>query len=289
VAFREERVIDRATARKRTLSDTQDGPAPEACELSLNSVIPEVPEFASTSLFKLPLEVLYEIWEYMDPASLVKCELVCQAWRQILGPVDGDRFWKPFCDKFFWCPKGGWNSYLELNPRSGLKRTAKDYYREMIECTCCGCGRRTTAFYGLFDELVCLGCRFRVDKYYYYSATEVSALHLTVRGVNEPFDTNSNLEQASDLTGAVKFTQSNTFRGKSTLYRATQIEPIVLDKYGTISGAKKLLSVAKKRPISRNFDSRIERVFGEYEFLSDELDGGNGVSGERSRTLDVES
>lgn len=49
---------------------------------------------------------------------------------------------------------------------------------------------------------------------------------------------------------------------KGTEYRADEIEPLVFKKYGRVEGIKILLQVAAKRPSSRNFAGRVERLYG---------------------------
>jgi len=243
------------TARKRKIPDGAEEPISKVSKLSLSSIIPERADLENRSLLYLPLEILFEIFEYLEPHQLVKCELICKGWNDILHGPDGNKFWKRYCERFFWLPKGGWDLYLEKKSRGGVPHTVKGFYQSMLACTCRGCGRRTGAVLKLFNELVCLGCRFRLDKYYYYTATELIALQLT----------------KEDIRGCAVYKQNGTFR-KATCYRAVQIEPIVFGKYGQVRGAKKLLSVSAKRPLSRNFNHRVQRLFGIYEHMADEVD-----------------
>lgn len=124
--------------------------------------------------------MLKRIFEYLDTFSLVQCERVCKGWNDLLTGPDQHRIWKKFCDRYFWCPKGGWDHYINRSPRKNKFFTAKTFYKDQISKTCKGCHRPTTGFSSLFNELVCLGCRYSLDKYFYYSKTEVNALHLDV-------------------------------------------------------------------------------------------------------------
>jgi hypothetical protein len=49
---------------------------------------------------------------------------------------------------------------------------------------------------------------------------------------------------------------------KGIEFRADEIEPMVFKKYGRVPGIKLLLKVAANRPTSRNFSSRVERLYG---------------------------
>lgn len=106
---------------------------------------------------------------------------MCKGWYDLLCGPDQHRIWKKFCDEYYWCPKGGWDNYLKRSPRkSSQPFTSKSFYKDQVSKTCKGCHRPTSGYLQLFDELVCLACRYSLDKYFYYSKTEVNALQLNV-------------------------------------------------------------------------------------------------------------
>ena len=123
------------------------------------------------------------IFNLLDIPALLACESVCKAWKFYLQGPDERRYWRKFCDRYYWCPKVGWENYLARPARGEKSYTVKEFYKETSKTACSGCHRPTAAYSALFGELICLGCRYRLDKYFYYSATDICSLQLSVSSI----------------------------------------------------------------------------------------------------------